>query len=209
MLKSRAMFSGSLCLLALALSLAEVTLADEVIYYGDEPATIVSNSSELDDAGYTNVSDDSCCTNQDSTCGSDGGCQSEGDDGSCGDCGEGCGHGCRRQCASQQESWYNCGCNGSYKFPVPPLYTYMWPGLYSQQLVTNYHSPWRFPPLKPYTNEAPTGEPYESAASSQSAVRPVSAEVVRRRSAGPASPAEEGRRVESTSVRIRRLYQIR
>ena len=23
---------------------------------------------------------------------------------------------------------FNCGCNGSYKFPVPPLYTYHWPG---------------------------------------------------------------------------------
>src|SRR6058998_1068015 len=45
---------------------------------------------------------------------------------------------------------FNCGCNGSYKFPVPPLYTYHWPGMWEQVLMTDYHSPWRFPPLKPY-----------------------------------------------------------
>jgi hypothetical protein len=50
---------------------------------------------------------------------------------------------------------YNCGCNGSYKFPVPPLYTYHWPGMHSAQLMTDYHSPYRFPPLKPYVDETP------------------------------------------------------
>lgn len=49
---------------------------------------------------------------------------------------------------------FNCGCNGSYKFPVPPLYTYHWPGMWQQPLMTDYHSPWRFPPLKPYVDEA-------------------------------------------------------
>jgi len=48
---------------------------------------------------------------------------------------------------------FNCGCNGSYKYPVPPLYTYHWPGMWSAQLMTDYHSPWRFPPLKPYVDE--------------------------------------------------------
>jgi hypothetical protein len=48
---------------------------------------------------------------------------------------------------------FNCGCNGSYKFPVPPLSTYHWPGMWSHQLMTDYHSPWRFPPLKPYVDE--------------------------------------------------------
>ena len=56
------------------------------------------------------------------------------------------------------DSHFNCGCNGSYKFPVPPLYTYHWPGMYSAQLMTEYHSPWRFPPLKPYTDEVPPVE---------------------------------------------------
>jgi hypothetical protein len=53
------------------------------------------------------------------------------------------------------EAGFNCGCNGSYKFPVPPLYTYHWPGMWSAQLMTDYHSPWRFPPLKPYVDEVP------------------------------------------------------
>jgi hypothetical protein len=48
---------------------------------------------------------------------------------------------------------FNCGCNGSYKFPVPPLSTYHWPGMWQQNLMTDYHSPWRFPPLKPYRDE--------------------------------------------------------
>jgi len=63
------------------------------------------------------------------------------------------GHGCRRAPRSTRNLWENCACNGSYKFPVPPLYTYHWPGLYSQQLMTDYHSPWRFPAIKPYTDE--------------------------------------------------------
>ncbi|MBX9791939.1 MAG: hypothetical protein K2Y37_23700 [Pirellulales bacterium] len=64
---------------------------------------------------------------------------------------------CKAKCCAccNQESWNNCNCNGSYKFPVPPLYTYHWPGLYSAELMTDYHSPWRFPPLKPYTDEVP------------------------------------------------------
>ncbi|HPP53915.1 MAG TPA: hypothetical protein PK777_13260 [Thermoguttaceae bacterium] len=43
---------------------------------------------------------------------------------------------------------FNCGCSGSYKFPVPPQYTYHWPGMYSQPTMTQYTSPYRFPPLK-------------------------------------------------------------
>lgn len=50
---------------------------------------------------------------------------------------------------------FNCGCNGSYNYPVPPLYTYHWPGMYKAERMTDYHSPWRFPPLKPFTDEAP------------------------------------------------------
>jgi hypothetical protein len=48
---------------------------------------------------------------------------------------------------------YNCKCNGSYKFPVPPLSTYHWPGIYSHQTMTEYQSPWRFPPIKAYEEE--------------------------------------------------------
>jgi hypothetical protein len=56
------------------------------------------------------------------------------------------------------DDWGNCNCNGSYKFPVPPQYTYHWPGMYSQQLMTDYQSPWRYPPLKPYFDEPSPGE---------------------------------------------------
>jgi len=50
-------------------------------------------------------------------------------------------------------SWFNCGCNGSYKFPVPPLSTYHWPGMFSHQLMTDYQSPWRFPAVRPFGKE--------------------------------------------------------
>jgi hypothetical protein len=42
----------------------------------------------------------------------------------------------------------NCACRGSYKFPVPLQYTYHWPGMYSMQRMTDYLSPYRFPPLE-------------------------------------------------------------
>ena len=48
---------------------------------------------------------------------------------------------------------FNCGCRGSYKFPVPPQYTYHWPGMYAQQCMTAYRSPWRFPSLLLYQNQ--------------------------------------------------------
>lgn len=43
----------------------------------------------------------------------------------------------------------NCACQGSYKYPVPTQYTYFWPGIYSQQAMTQYVSPWRNPGLNP------------------------------------------------------------
>ena len=54
---------------------------------------------------------------------------------------------------------FNCGCRGSYKFPVPPQYTYHWPGLYAQQTMTGYTSPWRFPPLEQYDVGSAVGGP--------------------------------------------------
>lgn len=64
------------------------------------------------------------------------------------------GHGHHHHVFEGQQAHFNCGCNGSYKFPVPPLYTYHWPGMWSQQLMTDYQSPWRFPAIKPYVDEA-------------------------------------------------------
>ena len=59
-----------------------------------------------------------------------------------------CGHqGCLARYMSSVGG-FNCSCRGSYKFPVPPQYTYHWPGLYSQQLMSSYQSPYRYPTLK-------------------------------------------------------------
>jgi len=56
---------------------------------------------------------------------------------------------CRFRSAHRSVGWDNCNCHGSYKFPVPPQYTYFWPGMYSQQTMTEYNDPYRFPPLNP------------------------------------------------------------
>ena len=93
------------------------------------------------------------------------------------DCGAGRGCGLfGRRCRGTGEidgldAHFNCGCNGSYNYPVPPLYTYHWPGMYKQQLVTDYRSPWRFPPLKPYVDELPV----QSASWNIPALRPIPA----------------------------------
>ena len=55
-------------------------------------------------------------------------------------------------------TWFNCGCNGSYKFPVPPLYTYHWIGMFSHQLTTDYQSQRRFPAVRPFGDFNPSGE---------------------------------------------------
>ena len=111
-----------------------------------------------------------------------GGC-----DPGCGECGCGLfGHHCGcglfgHKCGSGIDGldrFANCGCNGSYNYPVPPLYTYHWPGMYKQVRMTDYHSPWRFPPLKKYEDEPlPTIEvPAPRAASGPRLLRPVSLE---------------------------------
>jgi len=75
------------------------------------------------------------------------------DDG-CSDCGGQCECCGRQGCiARYRGKWAavgsaNCSCQGSYKYPVPPQYTYHWPGMYSAQTMTQYASPYRFPPLK-------------------------------------------------------------
>lgn len=100
-----------------------------------------------------------CGCQQQATCGCNGGGSGDPCD-ACGGCGGLFGiHNHRNRGPRYEglEPGFNCGCNGSYKFPVPPLYTYHWPGMWSAQLMTDYHSPWRFPPLKPYVDETPTG----------------------------------------------------
>jgi len=61
-----------------------------------------------------------------------------------------CATGCQQPASRPVEvAYFNSSCRGSYKFPVPPQYTYHWPGMYSQRCMTGYVSPYRFPPLKP------------------------------------------------------------
>lgn len=78
----------------------------------------------------------------------------------CNPCGA---HGCRlhhhHKYIDGKDYGFNCGCNGSYNYPVPPLYTYHWPGMYKAERMTDYHSPWRFPPIRPFAEEpaAPAG----------------------------------------------------
>ena len=113
-------------------------------------------------------------------------------------CSEGCDDKCRRGRARRQSKWgYNCTCNGSYKFPVPPLSTYHWPGMYSHRLMTDYHSPWRFPALKPYTDE----EPDRDLQSRLPTIRPISQTV----EAAPRPTKRKGG-IESVSAKMRRYY---
>lgn len=102
---------------------------------------------------------------------------------------------------------FNCGCRGSYKFPVPPQYTYHWPGMYSQQTMTEYASPFRFPPFKdpPVDNFEPdvdqdVGPPMRH---TQRAVRQVSQLVP----VGPAGP-QDPPRDEPVSMKIKRQYGL-
>ncbi len=89
-------------------------------------------------------------------------------------CRTGCGHCGHRKNYEGLDMMYNCGCQGSYNYPVPPQYTYHWPGsTYKQNLMSDYHSPWRFPPLKPYTEETLT--PQGVGHQNEESLRPIAA----------------------------------
>ena len=115
------------------------------------------------------------CDAGDPGCGSCRGCGN----GGCNECGCGLfGHKCGSG-IDGLDRFANCACNGSYNYPVPPLYTYHWPGMYKQVRMTDYHSPWRFPPLKKYEDEPlPTIEiPAPKSAAGPRLLRPVSLDV--------------------------------
>ena len=114
--------------------------------------------------------------------------------------GLGGGRGGRGGSQRQSVDWGNCNCNGSYKFPVPPLYTYQWPGRYSQQLMTDYQSPWRFPPLRPYVDEPVRGMNTHS-------VTPTSAE--EELAYGLPETAARTSAPESLSAKIERYYGVK
>lgn len=116
---------------------------------------------------------------------------------------------------------FNCGCNGSYKYPVPPLYTYFWRGMYSHQLMTDYHIPYRFPPLRPYVDEnlPPELDPYAPREPGIAPPAPLTVPPAAPLDAAPIPPAEEGvapiryraalrpGQVEPLSEKMKRLYR--
>jgi len=133
--------------------------------------------------------------------------------------GESCDDCCSSDCCKQKRrgicgqlrsrrrevNWFSCSCNGSYKFPVPPLYTYHWPGLYSLERMTDYHSPWRFPPLKPYAPEPSLDDQaFRPRVIQTSAIEPFG-EVP---SLHHRSVAGERRGPEPASAKLRRAYGI-
>lgn len=133
-----------------------------------------------------------------------GGC---GDACGCDPCGDACGHhgcglfghgckGCKKTRRRFENLWENCNCNGSYKFPVPPLYTYHWPGLYSWQLMTDYQSPYRFPAIRPYTEE--------NLPEVEDVIAPASF-TTGHRASGRVAPTQRGG-VESIADKMRRHY---
>ena len=114
-------------------------------------------------------------------------------------CGGGCGHHHRKHYEGL-DMFFNCGCQGSYNYPVPPQYTYHWPGsTYNQKLMTDYHSPWRFPPLKPYTEEVLVPKAAET--DSDTTLRPVAAYEVLR------SPSLKPGQVEPMSAMMERFFK--
>jgi hypothetical protein len=132
-------------------------------------------------------------------------CNACGANDACNACGECCGH-CmllqkhraKQEGRNSQWLWDSCNCNGSYKFPVPPLYTYHWPGLYAQQLMTDFHSPWRFPAIRPYEDE----EPGDELLHPPTPVRQVS------RSSSPQRPTKSRPGgVEPVSAKMQRYYR--
>ncbi len=102
---------------------------------------------------------------------------------------------------------FNCCCRGSYKFPVPSQYTYHWPGMYSLQTMSEYRSPYRFPPLEPPKAAA---QPVEDEATEDFPVQQATAHV------SPVPPlavvpqtSRSHARLEPFSARIKRHYGLR
>jgi hypothetical protein len=121
--------------------------------------------------------------------------ESCGEQGCCDKCGGRCKRGRCGSRGSNDAANFNCNCNGSYKFPVPPLSTYHWPGMYSIQLMTDYQSPWRFPPLRPYTDEPSfEGEARKVSYSSDNSI------------SFKQPKTSKSRGVESMSAKIQRMY---
>lgn len=143
-------------------------------------------------------------------------CQTEGGASECDcsgapDCGSasgccGCGICASHRAHIASFGYFNCSCRGSYKFPVPPQYTYHWPGMYSQRCMTAYTSPYRFPPLElpklpPQGDEKLTAKPV---------IQGVSADLKAINPAKPVPlPARLSARPTPMSVRIKQKYGLK
>ncbi len=116
----------------------------------------------------------------------------------------GCGH-CAARIAAV--GCFNCCCGGSYKFPVPPQYTYHWPGMYSQRYMSEYASPFRFPPLEQPKPRHSTlkGDAVAELAAEPAPIRLTTTGPVRAK-AGTSRPPT---RPEPMSSRIKRKYGLR
>ena len=115
---------------------AVATLGCMTVIAAESPEAPPSSTSSYADQSESVVHECGCPDSSD--CGS-----------SCGNCNTcRCGICCRHRAYIASFGYFNCSCRGSYKFPVPPRYTYHWPGMYSQQYMTEYASPYRFPPLE-------------------------------------------------------------
>ncbi|NQT41044.1 MAG: hypothetical protein HQ581_26365 [Planctomycetes bacterium] len=99
----------------------------------------------------------------------------------------------------QATGQFNCQCRGSYKFPVLPQYTYHWPGMYSQRTMTEYVSPYRFPPLTPPEEVFLSPPPTQPAAAKPTAYRLVDFQV--EQPSGLALPVSPGGPDSTRSLR--------
>lgn len=172
-----------------------VPVAGEIIRQGQEVSQLPAQHAG---SGASKCSTCSNVANAGTCCDCDGGC---------GQCGANrCRHVCGPHCRKLANRWANCNCDGSYKFPVPPLYTYHWPGIYSLQNVTDYHSPWRFPPLRPY---APEPDDETLAPAEQARLAGSTAIAVSWQTTSPSEPAPVAQRAglpEPASRKLERLY---
>ena len=125
-------------------------------------------------------------------------------DSACGGCG--CGVCARHRAHIASFGYFNCSCRGSYKFPVPPQYTYHWPGMYSQKYIAEYSSPYRFPPLK-----LPKSRLVESGRTTAAPVIQGTPAVLS--TVGPVGlvplPARSAERPEPMSEKIKRKYGVK
>ncbi len=179
--------------------MAGLLAAASPLVAGDGCAVKAPNCQAAAPACGCNYADPGCGHGR--LCGAKGGgeCGCGGQFGGCGLLGHQCG------CPIDGlDRFANCGCNGSYNYPVPPLYTYHWPGMYKQVRMTDYHSPWRFPPLKRYEDEPlPTIEiPAPRSAAGPRLLRPVSLQVAPADSA--ASKKSYHSEIEPLSSRLSR-----